>query len=156
MIIVGPYRRVGLDLPGDFGLWVLEGDVTPVDDLARVVADTLRRTNEIMSGQMGIPELTKLEVVKASVPGQSVDGKGPAGLVLVEYGRGVSFRQDWFLQVFSHELVHQWLPGSTIWISLPVCGCLKAWPRTSTPGSSGMSGLLTGTFMASTSPLHTA
>ncbi len=37
---------------------------------------------------MGMPKLEKLEIVKASVPGKSVSGKGPLGLVLVEYGRG--------------------------------------------------------------------
>ncbi len=123
MVIAGPYSRVKLDLPGNVGLWLLQEDMAFKDGLSAAVSDVLKRANQVMVG-MGMPALEELEVVNASVPGQSVSGKGPYGLVLVEYGRGNTYRQDSFLRVLSHEAFHQWFPGRVeldfltgIWLS---------------------------------------
>jgi len=111
MIIAGPYSRVALDLPGDIGLWLLQEDMASKDELAAAVAGVIKRANQVMSGDVGMPAVEELEIVKASALGQGRSGKGPYGLVLVEYGRGKPFSQDLFLQTLSHEVVHQWFPG---------------------------------------------
>jgi hypothetical protein len=111
MVVVGPYRRVSLGLPGEFGLWLVDDDKDLEDDLAAAIADVVRRANEVMAGVMGMPKLEKLEIVKASVPGKGKGGKGPLGLVLVEWGRDNPFNKDSFLWTMTHEVCHQWFPG---------------------------------------------
>lgn len=111
MIVAGPYRRVSFDLQRDFALWVLEDDAALVDSLVYDIRKIVTRTNEVMSADMGMPELEKLHVVKASVPVKSVGGKGPVGLVLVKWGRETAFQQDMFLRTITHELLHHWFPG---------------------------------------------
>lgn len=111
MVVAGPYTRVDLDLPGDIGLWFLREDTAGREQLVAAVSDVLKRANRVMFEDIGIPPVEKLEIVKASIPGHSVSGKGPHGMVLVEYGRGNPFNQDLFLQTISHELMHQWFPG---------------------------------------------
>ncbi len=124
MVVVGPYSRVELDLPGDIGLWLLEEDMGARDDLAAAVAEVVKRANQVMSGRLGMPALERLEIVKVSQPGKNVSGKGPRGLVLVEYGREVPFKEEAFLQTLSHEVCHQWFPGrvdldfsTALWLS---------------------------------------
>lgn len=124
MVVAGPYSRVKLDLPGDIGLRLLEEDMGAGDDLAMAVAEVVERANGVMSGQVGLPALGRLEIVKASPPGKSVSGKGPRGLVLVEYGREVPLKEEFFVQTLSHEICHQWFPGgidldfpTALWLS---------------------------------------
>jgi hypothetical protein len=124
-VVVGPYRRLGLDLPGDFGLWLLDQDRVSEQDLIAGVTETIRHTNDVMSSEMGLPALEKREVVLARVPGQGSSGKGPYGMVLLEWGRErkTGWSQD-LRALMSHEICHQWFPGCVeldfmtgIWLS---------------------------------------
>jgi len=111
-LAAGPFHPVDTGLAG-VQLHLLQRDLGQSEQLRSVVRETTSRALEI-ANRFGLPPLPKLDIVLCRTTERWLGGKSPRGVIFMEVGGHFDNELDLLAALISHEIWHQWFPGTVV------------------------------------------